>query len=327
MTLQTVLVTGGAGYIGSHAVLALIEGGYRPVVLDDLSTGVRQAVPAGVTFYQANVGDTIAVDDILVREQPMAVMHFAGSLIVAESVADPGHYYANNLTNSLSLARACIKAQMPHFVFSSTAAVYGNPETSLVAEDAPTRPINPYGHSKLMTEQVLFDLASAHPGFRPVCLRYFNVAGADSDGRAGQRGLSSTHLIRSAVEVALGKRSNLEIFGSDYPTRDGTGERDFIHVSDLASAHVAALAYMIKGGEACAINCGYGRGFTVKEVVAVLERISGSQLPTHTAPRRAGDAAAVIADISRLKRKLDWRARYPTLEAIIESELRWARTC
>ena len=268
----SILVTGGAGYIGSHAVLELVAAGYRPVVLDDLSAGVRSAVPEGVPFHEGSVSDAVLVGDILRRHAVGAIMHFAGSIIVPESVENPVKYYRNNTVGTLLLAEAALKAGVERFIFSSSAAVYGIPESVPVGEDAPTRPINPYGSSKLMSERMLMDIAAANPRFRPLCLRYFNVAGADPQGRAGQRGPNVTHLIRVAVETALGQRPVLEIFGADYPTRDGTCERDFIHVTDLAVAHVAALRYLENGGAPDILNCGCGRGFTVREVVATWKR-------------------------------------------------------
>jgi UDP-glucose 4-epimerase len=325
MTNRTVLVTGGAGYIGSHAVLALMDAGYRAVVLDNLSTGVRAAVPEGVAFHQGEVGDDNFVRGILAHERPDAVLHFAGSIIVAESVLNPSLYYRNNTGVTLALARTCVEAGVGQFVFSSTAAVYGEADSGPIAEDAPCRPISPYGRSKWMAEQILFDLARAHPTFLPVALRYFNVAGADPQGRAGQRGANVTHLIGTAIDVALGRREELQIFGDDYPTRDGTGERDFIHVSDLAQAHVSALAYLEGGGTSCPINCGYGRGFTVKDVVETVTSVIGRPLPTVVAPRRAGDAASVVADVSRLRALLEWSPRWASLEQMVESALVWER--
>jgi UDP-glucose 4-epimerase len=320
---MNVLVTGGAGYIGSHAVLALVAAGHRPVVVDNLSTGVADAVPDGVRLHVAEVADTQAISDILQDERIEAVMHFAGSIVVPESVADPGSYYKNNTAASLDLARTCVAVGLGPFIFSSTAAVYGAPETLPVTEQARPAPLSPYGWSKLMTEQMLFDLHRAHPGFRPLCLRYFNVAGADPGKRTGQRGPQSTHLIRCAIETALGARPVLEIFGEDYPTRDGSCERDFIHVSDLADAHVAGLDYLRRGGPPVVLNCGYGRGATVHEVVAALELEVGRPLPTKPAPRRPGDSPSVVADVSEMRRRLNWRPRHDSLETILRTALAW----
>ncbi len=320
-----VLVTGGAGYIGAHAVLELMAAGYRPVVLDDLSTGVRAAVPQGVTFYEGSVSDAALVADILKRDSVGAIMHFAGSIIVPESVTDPVKYYTNNTAATLRLTEAALKAGVAHFIFSSTAAVYGIPDHTPVDADAPTQPINPYGASKLMSEQILRDATAAHPAFRPLCLRYFNVAGADPQGRAGQQGPNVTHLIRLAVETALGMRPQLAIFGQDYPTRDGTCERDFIHVTDLAAAHVAALRYLEAGGAPQVLNCGSGRGHTVLEVIASLEEITGTPLPVEAAPRRAGDAPSLVAKADRIGEVLDWRPAQAALSDIVGTALAWQR--
>lgn len=323
---RAVLATGGAGYIGSHAVLELIASGYEPVVLDDLSTGRRANLPDTITLYQGSVGDEALVGKILRDHEIRSVLHFAGSIIVPESVENPVSYYRNNTVNSLSLMAQCVESGVEHFVFSSTAAVYGVPDgTDLVSEGAPTLPISPYGASKLMTERMLEDVSTAHPSFRTLALRYFNVAGADPQGRCGQTGPSSTHLIRSAIETYLGVRPSLQIFGTDYPTRDGTCERDFIHVSDLAAAHVGALAYLENGGASTVINCGYGRGSTVMEVIAALEALTRSSLPVHRGPRRPGDAPRVIADVTRINTMLDWGPRYDNLDIILDTALRWQR--
>ena len=324
--MTTVLVTGGAGYIGSHAVLALIDAGHSPVVLDNFSTGFPEAIPEGVPLEQGDVGDRAFVVELMRRHGVGAVMHFAGSIIVPESVTDPAKYYRNNTANSLSLIEACLEAGVASFVFSSTAAVYGAPDGGApVQEGDPTVPINPYGASKLMTERMLFDVARAHPGFRPVALRYFNVSGADPEGRSGQRTRNATHLIQLAVETALGRRAMLEIFGDDYPTRDGTCERDYIHVSDLAAAHVSALQYLEAGGAPEAMNCGYGRGMTVKEVISSLERVLGRPVEKSSAPRRAGDPPILISDPAKLKRLLDWTPRHDSIDAILKTALNWHR--
>lgn len=321
--MQTVLVTGGAGYIGSHVVLALMETGRRPVVLDDLSAGVRSAVPGDVPFHEGNVLDGGLVADILSKHQVGAVMHFAGKISVPESVENPTKYYRHNTMGTLVLVEAAVDAGVERFIFSSTAAVYGVPEHSPVAEDSPTEPINPYGSSKLMSETILRDVSAAHPSFRPVALRYFNVAGADPAGRAGQQGPNASHLIRLAIDTALGHRPKLQVFGTDYPTRDGTCERDYIHVTDLATAHVAALDYLEEGGAPATFNCGCGRGFTVLEVVRALEAIIGRKLPTEMAPRRPGDPPALISNVSRIHQVLGWKAEHTELSEIIGSALAW----
>jgi len=323
MRSNSVLVTGGAGYIGSHVVLELLANGYRPVVLDDLSTGVRAAVPANVPFHVGAVGNSLLLKEIIVRHEVSAIMHFAGSIIVPESVENPLKYYENNTLSTLQLIRAALDAGVNHFIFSSTAAVYGVPASSPVDEDAPTQPINPYGSSKLMSEQMLYDTAAANSSFRPVVLRYFNVAGADPDGRTGQQGPNTTHLIRTAIEVALGLQSALRIFGVDYPTRDGTCERDYIHVTDLAAAHVAALRYLEAGGAAATLNCGYGRGHTVLEVVTSLEEILGRKLPTARAPRRAGDPPSLVSKADRICERLVWSPKHAELSEIIATALQW----
>jgi UDP-glucose 4-epimerase len=323
--MTTVLVTGGAGYIGSHAVLALLDAGHRPVVLDDLSAGVREAVPEGATLVVADVGDRERVGGVLAEHGVQAVMHLAGSVVVPESVADPAKYYRNNTMASLSLIEASLEAGIEAFVFSSTAAVYGA-VSGPVGEDHPTRPISPYGASKLMIERMLADVAAARPRFRPICLRYFNVAGADPQGRAGQRTPEPTHLISAAVDAALGRRPALEIFGADYPTRDGTCERDYIHVSDLAAVHVIALEHLTSGGEGAVLNCGYGRGVTVREVVERLERLIGRPLPVREAPRRPGDPPSIVADCSKLRALLPWSPAHGGLEDILASALAWRRS-
>ncbi|MHB8529328.1 MAG: UDP-glucose 4-epimerase GalE [Caulobacteraceae bacterium] len=324
--MSRVLVTGGAGYIGSHAVLALLEAGYGPLVVDDLSTGRADAVPAEVPFISGDAGDRRLIEQVLARYEIEAVMHFAASIVVPESVADPVKYYANNTSVTLSLLERCLEHAVPRFIFSSSAAVYGIPQTPRVSEGSPTNPISPYGASKLFSERMLLDAAAAHPGFRPVCLRYFNVAGADPLGRAGQSGPESTHLIRAALETALDARPHLDIFGTDYETRDGTGERDYIHVSDLAAAHVAALRYLEAGGSPTVLNCGYGTGFTVFEVVAAVERLIGRRLPVRVAPRREGDPACLVADPGELRRRLDWRPQHADLAEMISTAMAWMKS-
>lgn len=324
MTGGAVLVTGGAGYIGSHAVLALLEAGFRPVVLDDLSTGNPALVPMGVPLVRANAGDRVRVADTLKRFEVGAVLHFAGSIIVPESVERPLDYYRNNTANSLSLFQGCLDAGVDKVIFSSTAAVYGQPEQVPVTEETRPAPINPYGASKLMTERMLADADPAH-GLRSVVLRYFNVAGADPQMRTGQTSGATTHLIRAACETALGRRSRLDVFGTDYPTADGTCVRDFIHVSDLAEAHVLALRHLLDGGHSLVLNCGYGRGYSVRDVVSAIQAVTGRPLPVREAPRRAGDPPSVVADNARIRKVLGWRARHDDLRTIIATSLEWQR--
>lgn len=321
---DAILVTGGAGYIGSHVVLALRDAGLRPVVIDDLSTGVRQAVPGDVPFVFGDFGDAPLLSRVLAEHGVGAAMHFAGSIVVPESVRDPLRYYRNNTLKSLTLIEACLAAGIDRVVFSSTAAVYGMPPRIPVAETAETRPINPYGASKLMTEWVLRDASAAH-GLRCAVLRYFNVAGADPAGRVGQSTPAATHLIKSACEVAVGKRAALEIFGTDYPTTDGTCVRDYIHVSDLADAHVAALRYLEGGGASVTLNCGYGHGYSVKQVLEEVQRAAGKPLRTHVAPRRPGDPPALVAATEEIRRVLRWQPRFDDLAVIVETALAWER--
>jgi len=320
-----VLVTGGAGYIGSHAVLALLDAGWPVAVIDNLSTGFRFAIPDDVPFYHGDIADQALLGQIFADRGIGAVMHFAGSIIVPESVEDPLKYYGNNTVKSRALLESCVAAGIPHFIFSSTAATYGIPETSPVREDAPRVPINPYGWSKLMTEQMLADTAAAHP-INYCALRYFNVAGADSQGRSGQSTAGATHLIKVAVEAALGRRDGVSVFGTDYDTPDGTGVRDYIHVSDLADAHVLALEELVARPErSMTMNCGYGRGFSVLEVLDAVDRVAGTQIERNFAPRRAGDPAALISDPARLKATLPWKPRHADLDRIITHALNWER--
>lgn len=320
-----VLVTGGAGYIGSHAVLALTDAGWPVTVIDNLTTGFRFAVPESVPFYEGDVGDADLLARIFAEQGIRAVMHFAGSIIVPESVTDPLKYYRNNTANSRTLIEAAVKAGVPHFIFSSTAAVYGIPEVSPVTEDAAKSPINPYGMSKLMTEIMLADTARAHP-LNYCALRYFNVAGADPEARTGQSTAGATHLIKVAVEAATGKRGHVEVFGTDYDTPDGTGVRDYIHVSDLANAHVLALERLIaEPGESLTMNCGYGRGFSVLEVLDAVDRVTNAGIERIMSPRRAGDPDALISGNARIKATLPWQPRFEDLEAIITHALQWER--
>ena len=321
---RTILVTGGAGYIGSHAVLSLREAGYRAVVLDDLSTGLREAVPEGVTLVQGSASDARLVTETLRSHAATAVLHFAASLIVPESVARPLAYWRNNLGGVLGMLEGCVAAGVDRVVFSSTAAVYGIPDAVPVGEDAATRPINPYGASKLAAERLIADAAAAH-GLTFAVLRYFNVAGADAQGRAGQRTRAATHLIKVACEAAVGRREVVEVFGRDYPTADGTGVRDYVHVSDLADAHVAALRHLEGGGESVVLNCGYGRGASVREVLEAVGRAAGRPLAVREAPRRAGDPPALIADTARIREVLGWQPKRDNLDTIVGSALTWER--
>jgi UDP-glucose 4-epimerase len=322
--MSAILVTGGAGYIGSHMNYALLDRGERVVVLDNLSTGVRGLVGAETEFVEGDVADRDLVRNLVRKHRIEAVIHFAGSIVVPESVAQPLRYYANNTMASRALIEACVEEGVQHFVFSSTAAVYGIPGVSMVSEDTSKAPINPYGRSKLMTEWMLEDTAKAHD-FRYVALRYFNVAGADPLGRTGQSTPRATHLIKRAAQVALGREPYLEIFGTDFPTPDGTGVRDYIHVSDLIAAHLLALDALRGGAGADVFNCGYGRGLSVREIVAAVERAAGHRLPVREAARRAGDPPMLVADSTKLKLTLNWQPRYDDVDVIVRSALEWER--
>jgi len=318
----TVLVTGGAGYIGSHMVHALVDAGRRVVVLDDLSTGFRWALPRQARLIVGDIGDQMLVEKLIAEHEVTAILHFAGSIVVPESIRDPLGYYLNNTVKTRAVLAAAVAAGVGRFVFSSTAAVYGTPAVCPVTEDAPTLPLNPYGASKLMSERMLADTAAAHD-FRFVALRYFNVAGADPAGRTGLSTRGATHLLKIACETALGRRPVMEVFGTDYPTADGTGVRDYIHVSDLVAAHLLALQHLEGGGESGVFNCGYGRGFSVLEVIEAVRRVSGHDFPVVYGPRRPGDAAMVIADSRRLADTFGWRPRYDRLETIVAHALAW----
>jgi UDP-glucose 4-epimerase len=321
---MTILVTGGAGYIGSHMVLALTELGEEVVVLDNLSTGYWWAIAPEARLVEGDIGDEALLDRIMAEYKFDAVVHFAGSIVVPDSVRDPLGYYLNNTVKSRMLMACAVKARIPRFIFSSTAAVYGNTEAEPVFEDAATRPISPYGSSKLMTEWMLRDSHAAY-GMQYVALRYFNVAGGDPQGRIGQSTPRATHLIKVACQTALGQREKLEVYGTDYATPDGTCLRDYIHVSDLAQAHVDALAHLRKGGESGIFNCGYGKGYSVLEVIKAVERVNGAPLPVAYAPRRAGDPAAIVAGAERVREVLGWQPRYENLDFIVETALAWER--
>jgi UDP-glucose 4-epimerase len=319
-----ILVTGGAGYIGSHVVRRLGEAGERVVVLDNLSTGFRESVLYG-DLVVGDTGDRRLVSELLHEYRVDTVMHFAAHTVVPESVRDPLKYYGNNTCNSRSLLQCCAESGVEHFIFSSTAAVYGIPEQGDHAwEDTPTRPINPYGTSKLMTEMMLRDLSASHP-LRHVVLRYFNVAGCDPEGRIGLSTRNATLLTKVACEVAVGKREAIHIFGTDYPTPDGTGVRDFIHVEDLAAAHVLALDYLRRGGRSETLNCGYGHGFSVREMIAAVERANGAPIRVTESARRPGDAPSVIAGAERVREVLGWQPEYDNLDAIAGTALAWER--
>ena len=319
---MSVLVTGGAGYIGSHMALGLLDAGEKVVVLDNLSTGVRALVPAGASFVEGSVADRPLVQDLLQKHGVKSIIHFAGSTVVPESVEKPLRYYANNTSASRALIETASECGVRHFIFSSTAAVYESPKTATVAETAPTDPASPYGRSKLMTEWMLRD--AAHAGnIDYVILRYFNVAGADPKGRTGQSTPRATHLIKRACQAALGREPYLGIYGTDYPTPDGTGIRDYIHVSDLVDAHALALKHLRGGGKPDIFNCGYGRGFSVREIVASVERTCGHKVPVREMPRRPGDLAAVVSDPGKLKRTLGWVPRHDAIDTIVASAFAW----
>jgi len=321
---MTILVTGGAGYIGSHMVLALLDAGERLVVLDNLSTGFDWALPSSVPLIVGETGDRPRVAALIAEHQVDAVIHFAASVVVPDSVRDPLGYYRNNTVNSHALIETAIKGGVRDFIFSSTAAVYGNPERVPVREDDPTAPMSPYGSSKLMTEMMLRDAGAAH-GLRHVILRYFNVAGADPLGRTGQSTKGATHLIKVAVETALGLRPKMLVYGTDYPTADGTCVRDYIHVSDLVRAHSDALAYLRRGGSSVTLNCGYSRGFSVLEVIETVKRVAGVDFKIEHAPRRAGDPARIVAASDLARSRIGWQPQFDDLETIVTHALAWER--
>ncbi|CAL8972634.1 UDP-glucose 4-epimerase [Rhodoplanes serenus] len=321
---MSVLVTGGAGYIGSHMVLALRDAGERVVVLDNLSTGFRWAVPEDVPFVAGDTGDQALVSRLIAEHDVEAIIHFAASLVVPESVSRPLAYYKNNTANSRSMIECAVEGGVEHFIFSSTAAVYGNPARVPVGEDDAPAPMSPYGASKLMTETMLRDASAAH-GLGHVILRYFNVAGADPALRIGQSTRDATHLIKVAVETALGLRPKMDVYGTDYPTRDGTCVRDYIHVTDLVAAHADALRHLRGGGASTTFNCGYGRGFSVLEVIETVKRVAGVDVRVDTAPRRPGDPAEIVASSDRIRARLGWQPRHDDLDEIVAHALAWQR--
>ena len=321
---MAVLVTGGAGYIGSHMVLALTDAGIDTVVVDNLSTGFAWAVSPKATLVRGDIGDDGLILATIKQYNVDAIIHFAGSIVVPDSLKDPLGYYFNNTVKSRTLMECAVKAKVPHFIFSSTAAVYGNPDRLPIDEMAAPAPISPYGTSKLMTEYMLRDSHLAH-GLNFVALRYFNVAGADPRGRSGQSSPLATHLIKVASQVALGQRSHLEIFGNDYETPDGTCVRDYIHVSDLIAAHMDALHHLRSGGASGIFNCGYGRGYSVLEVIKAVEKAHGKKLNVKKAPRRAGDPAGLVASSDRARSILGWTPQHDDLDFIVSSALAWER--
>ncbi len=320
-----ILVTGGAGYIGSHVVKQLGErGGCEIVVLDNLSTGFEDSVLFG-RLVRADLSDFAFVERFLNEEKFDAIIHFAASIVVPESVENPLKYYMNNTVNTTNLIRCAVKSGVKYFVFSSTAAVYGEPKEGVVSESSEQAPINPYGRSKLMSEQVLRDAAAAHGGFKFVVLRYFNVAGAALDGSIGQKFPNATHLIKVASQTACGKRDKMYVFGDDYPTKDGTCIRDYIHVEDLASAHLAALDYLENGGNSDVFNCGYGRGYSVKEVIDTVKKVSGVDFKVEISSRRDGDPSLLISDNAKILKALAWKPKYDDLELICKSAYEWEK--
>ncbi len=320
---MTILITGGAGYIGGHTVLALIDRGEIPIVLDDLSTGSRAAVPPDVPLVVGDIGDSELVSRLIQDHKIDAVLHFAAKIIVPQSVADPLGYYLNNTVKTHSLLQAVVRTNVKYFVFSSSAAVYGNPNFTPVNETAAPAPLSPYGRSKLMSEQMLHDVSVACD-LRYVTLRYFNVAGADPAGRHGQATPGATHLIKVALETALHRHSHISIYGSDYPTPDGTCIRDYVHVSDLAQAHLVALDHLRNGRESLTLNCGYGRGYSVREVLGAVRKVTATNFEIRQAPRRAGDPASIVANSDQLMR-LGWKPKFDNLPVMIQHAFNWEK--
>jgi UDP-glucose 4-epimerase len=321
---MSILVTGGAGYIGSHMVYALTDAGQDVVVLDNLTTGLRGLVSEKAHFIQGDAGDLPLVKEVIAKYRVEAIIHFAGSIVVPDSVADPLGYYANNTVVARNLIEAAVKSGVKAFIFSSTATVYAGESPDPLSEALPTGPVSPYGRSKLMTEWMLEDSARAYD-LRYIALRYFNVAGADPKGRTGQNSPRATHLIKRASQVALGRVPHLDIFGTDYPTKDGTGVRDYIHVSDLVDAHIRALDYLRSGGPSSVMNCGYGHGASVREVVASVERVIGRPLPVKESPRRPGDPAWLVADARKIREVLGWQPKYDDLDEIVRTAYTWEK--
>ena len=319
---MSILVTGGCGYIGSHMVYELTDAGHEVVVLDNLTTGFKWALPLQAKLVVGDIGDIELAQSVIARHGVTAIIHFAGSVVVPDSVADPLGYYLNNTVRSRALMEAAVKSGVKQFIFSSTAAVYGMAKEMPVRETTVVEPMSPYGSSKLMTEIMLRDTALAHD-FRYVALRYFNVAGADPKGRTGQSTKGATHLIKVACETALGKRPSMEVFGTDYDTPDGTCVRDYIHVKDLARAHVAALAHLDAGGQSDIFNCGYGKGYSVLEVIEAVKRVSKKPLAAKMSPRRPGDPASIVAASDKIRGALGWKPEHDNLDLIVEHALAW----
>ncbi|MGB8278391.1 MAG: UDP-glucose 4-epimerase GalE [Methylovirgula sp.] len=321
---MAILVTGGAGYIGGHMVLALLDAGEEVVVLDDLSTGFSWAVPKPATLVVGDMGDRETLAAVFAQHRIEAIAHFAAKIVVPDSVADPLLYYLNNTAKARNLIEAAVAAGIKHFIFSSTAAVYGEPSVNPIGEDVPPQPINPYGRSKLMVEWMLEDVAKAKE-FSYVALRYFNVAGADPAGRLGQSTPNATHLIKVAVQAALGRRPGMDVFGTDYPTPDGTCVRDYIQVSDLIAAHLLALAHLRSGGKSLVLNCGYGHGHSVREVIDVVKQVTGVDFEVRLAGRRAGDPAMMAAGAERIRSLFGWKPIHDDLQEIVRQAYEWER--
>jgi UDP-glucose 4-epimerase len=322
---MSVLITGAAGYIGSHATLAFVEAGYEVIALDNLTTGFRESIPIEIPFYPINVNNVSAVAEILEQYNVLSVVHFAGSLVVPESIKKPLLYYDNNTCASRSLIQTCVDYGVQNFIFSSTCQTYGIPDKIPVSEHAETKPINPYGRSKLMTEWLIEDTAAAH-GLRYVSLRYFNVAGADPQGRSGQSTPNATLLIKVACEAAVGLRDHVIVFGEDYGTPDGTCIRDYVHVSDLVEAHVSALKYLESGGQNEILNCGYGHGYSVREVLEKMQHVANKKIKVCNGPRRIGDPPILIANSDKIRALLNWNPKYDNLTYIVETALSWERS-